>query len=262
VVQVKSWLQEQYTTLIESELFGYEKGAFTDAKTQRIGMIEKANEGTLFLDEIAELPVQLQVKILRFLQDKKIQRLGGRDEIEIDTRIIAATNTDLQKAIKESKFREDLYFRIGVINIEMPPLRERRDDILLLAHSFLNRFNYDHKKKIKGFNQAAIRAVESYEWPGNVRELENKVQRAVVMTDEQIIKPQDLLLEVSELNVARQEMPLHTLKDIREKVELETIQKVLIKNAWNISKTAEKLGISRPTLHDLIKKYGLRSEGN
>ncbi len=248
--------------LIESELFGYEKGAFTDAKTQRIGMIEKANGGTLFLDEIAELPPQLQVKMLRFLQDKKIQRLGGRDEIEIDTRIIAATNTDLQKAIKENKFREDVYFRIGVINIEMPPLKKRGDDILLLPNSFLNRFNYAHKKNIKGFSPEAINLLESYEWPGNVRELENKVQRAVVMTDEQIIKPQDLLLEVSELNVARQEMPHHTLKYIREKVELETIQKALIKNAWNISKTAEELEISRPTLHDMINKYGLRSESN
>jgi two-component system NtrC family response regulator len=247
-------------TLIESELFGYEKGAFTDAKTRRIGMIEKANGGTLFLDEIAELPIQLQVKILRFLQDKKIQRLGGRDEIEIDTRIIVATNTDLQKAIEESKFRDDLYFRISVITIEMPPLRERGDDIMFLAHSFLNRFNYAHKKKIKGFNQAALRAIESYEWPGNVRELENKVQRAVVMTDEQIIKPQDLLLEMPEMNVIKQDKHRLNLKDAREKIEFEIIQKALIKNAWNITKTAEELSISRPTLYELMEKFGIKKE--
>src|SRR4030042_1413034 len=248
-------------TLIESELFGYEKGAFTDAKAQRIGMIEKANRGTLFLDEIGELPVHLQVKLLRFLQDKKIQRVGGREEIEIDARIIAATNTDLQKAIKENKFREDLYYRISVISIELPPLRERGDDILLLANSFLNKFNYIHKKNIRGFIPEAIDAIGSYEWPGNVRELENKIQRAVVMTDDQIIKPQDLLLEMPDMDELKQDKPSLTLKDVREKAEFETIQKALIRNAWNITKTAEELGISRPTLHDLINKYRLKAEG-
>jgi two-component system NtrC family response regulator len=249
-------------TLIESELFGYEKGAFTDAKTQRIGMIEKANEGTLFLDEISELPVQLQVKLLRFLQDKKIQRLGGRDEIEIDTRIIAATNTDLQKAIKEGKFREDLYFRISVINIELPPLRERGDDILLLANSFLNRFNYANKKNFKGFSPEAINLLESYEWPGNVRELENKVQRAVVMSDDQIIKPQDLLLGMPDMDVPQQDKPSLTLKDVREKAEFEIIQNTLIRNVWNITRTAEELGISRPTLYELMGKFGIKKEQN
>ena len=249
-------------TLIESELFGYEKGAFTDAKTRSIGMIEKANEGTFFLDEISELPVQLQVKLLRFLQDKKIHRVGGREEIEIDTRIIAATNVDLQKAIKETKFREDLYFRVGVITIKLPPLRERGADILLLANSFLNRFNYANRKNIKGFSQAAIRALESYEWPGNVRELENKIQRAVIMADEQVIRPQDLLLEMPVMDALRQDNHSVTLKDIRQEVEFKVIQKALVRNAWNISKTAEELGISRPTLHELINKYRLKSEGN
>jgi two-component system NtrC family response regulator len=248
-------------TLIESELFGYEKGAFTDAKTQRIGMIERAHGGTLFLDEIGELPVQLQVKLLRFLQDKKIQRVGGREEIEIDTRIITATNTDLRKAIKEGKFREDLYFRISIINIELPPLRERGDDVLLLASSFLNTFNYTHKKNIKKFSKEAIKALESYEWPGNIRELENKIQRAVVMADGQVIMPQDLLLEISVMeNLQRDESPL-TLKDVRQKVEFKTIHRALMKNAWNISKTAEELGVSRPTLHELINRYRLRPEG-
>ncbi|MEW6068549.1 MAG: PEP-CTERM-box response regulator transcription factor [Nitrospirota bacterium] len=246
-------------TLIESELFGNEKGAFTDAKTQRVGLIEKADRGTLFLDEIGELPVQLQVKLLRFLQDKKIQRIGGREEIEIDTRIIAATNIDLQKAIKEGRFREDLYFRISVINIELPPLRERGDDILLLAHSFLNKFNYTNKKNIKGFSQAAIKAIESHDWTGNVRELENKIQRAVIMADDQMIKPQDLLLESFEMNEIRADIP-YTLQDIRQKVEREAIQKALMRNQWNISRSAEDLGISRPTLHDLLNKYSLKPE--
>lgn len=246
-------------TLIESELFGYEKGAFTDAKTQRIGMIERANKGTLFLDEISELPVHLQVKLLRFLQDKKIQRLGGREEIEIDTRIIAATNIHLSEAIKEGKFREDLYFRISVITIELPPLRERGDDILLLAHNFLNRLNRVYNKKIKGFNKEAIIALKSYNWPGNVRELENKIQRAVLMTDDQIIKPEDLLLESSTFSIDKTEERILNLKKIREKIEFEIIQKALIRNAWNISRSAEELGVSRPTLHDLIKKYGIKS---
>ncbi len=244
-------------TLIESELFGYEKGAFTDAKMQRIGIIERANKGTLFLDEISELPVHLQVKLLRFLQDRKIQRLGGREDIDIDTRIIAATNIDLSEAIKDGRFREDLYFRIGIITIHLPPLRERGDDILLLAHNFLNRLNRIYNKKIKGFNKEAIIALKSYDWPGNVRELENKIQRAVLITDDQIIKPEDLLLGTSGLSMLNNER-IPTLKEIREKIEFEIIHKALIKNAWNISRTAEELGVSRPTLHDLIKKYGIR----
>ncbi|MEW6215356.1 MAG: PEP-CTERM-box response regulator transcription factor [Nitrospirota bacterium] len=245
-------------TLIESELFGYEKGAFTDAKTRRIGMIEKANGGTLFLDEIGELPLQLQVKLLRFLQDKKIQRVGGREEIEIDARIIAATNTDLQKAAKEVKFREDLYYRISVISIELPPLRQRGDDILPLANSFLTRFNYIHKKNIKGFSPEAISAIELYEWPGNVRELENKVQRAVVMADDKLIRPHDLLLRMPEMSVFSSNNSPITLRDIRQKVEFVMIQKALVRNAWNITKTAEELGISRATLHELIDKYGIK----
>ncbi len=244
-------------TLIESELFGYEKGAFTDAKMQRIGIIERSDSGTLFLDEISELPVHLQVKLLRFLQDRKIQRLGGRGDIDIDTRIIAATNIDLSEAIKDGRFREDLYFRIGIITIHLPPLRERGDDILLLAHNFLNRLNRIYNKKIKGFNKEAIIALKSYDWPGNVRELENKIQRAVLITDDQIIKPEDLLLGTSGLSMLNNER-IPTLKEIREKIEFEIIHKALIKNAWNISRTAEELGVSRPTLHDLIKKYGIR----
>lgn len=247
-------------TLIESELFGYERGAFTDAKTQRIGLIEKANGGTLFLDEIGELPLQLQVKILRFLQDRKIQRIGGREEIEVNTRIITATNTDLKKATVERKFREDLYFRIAVITIELPPLRERGDDILLLANSFLNKFNHAFRKNIKGFSPSAIDRIRSYNWPGNVRELENKVQRAVVMAEDQIIKPEDLLLGSYDSGLIGDDERIPTLKRLRESIESEIIKKALINNEWNISRTAQELGVSRPTLHELINKYGLRQQ--
>lgn len=241
-------------TLIESELFGYEKGAFTDAKTQKIGMIEKANGGTLFLDEIGELPLHLQVKLLRFLQDRKIQRVGGLKEIEIDTRIIVATNIDLQKAIKEGKFREDLYYRISVINIELPPLRERGDDILLLSNSFFTKFNYANKKNIKGFSPAAIKALESYDWPGNVRELENKIQRAVIMADNHLLMPPDLLLGSVEMNGFQDESHL-TMREVREKVEVERIQKALMRSAGNINKAAMELGITRATLYTLLNKY-------
>jgi two-component system NtrC family response regulator len=244
--------------LIESELFGYEKGAFTDAKNRRIGMIEKAHEGTLFLDEIGELPIQLQVKLLRFLQDLKIQRVGGREEIDIDTRIIAATNIDLQKAIKEGKFREDLYYRISVISVGLPSLRERGDDIILLAKSFLTKFAYAQNKSLKGFSADAVSAIENYDWPGNVRELENKVQRAVVMAEEKLITAKDLLIKVPEITISSQNSAPATLKDIRQKVEFEIIQKALARNAGNISRTAEELAISRPTLHDLINKYKIR----
>jgi two-component system NtrC family response regulator len=243
-------------TLIESELFGYEKWSFTDAKISREGMIEKSNAGTLFLDEIGELPPQIQVKILRFLQGRKIQRIGGRDEIDIDTRIISATNKDLHSLMKEGKFREDLYYRISVITIELPPLRERGDDILLLANSFLRRFNYLQKRNIKGFSESAIEAIKSYDWPGNVRELENKVQRAVIMSEGKLIKPHELLLETPEMEVTVNEgYSQLNLKDIRKKIELDTVMKALLKNSWNISKTAEELNISRPTLYSIIKKF-------
>ncbi len=244
--------------LIESELFGYEKGAFTDAKARKIGMVERSNGGTLFLDEIGELPLHLQVKLLRFLQDRKIQRIGGQEEIEIDTRIIAATNTDLQKRTKEGKFREDLYYRISVISIGLPPLRERGDDLLLLANSFLRKFCYVHKKNIKGFTDSAIKALKSYEWHGNVREMENKIQRAVVMADDKFITPKDLLLGEQENEINPKEEHVCRLRDAREKAEFETIKKALLKNSWNISRTAEELGISRPTLHELINKYGIK----
>ena len=182
-------------TLLESELFGYEKGAFTGAVQQRKGRIESAQGGTLFLDEIGDIPLGLQVKLLRFLQDHKIQRLGGKESITVDVRILAATNIDLQKAINEGRFRDDLYFRLCVVSIAIPPLRERGSDIILLARAFLLRFSSELKKPIKGFTPQAVEALLSYGWPGNVRELENRVKRAVVMAEGGYVTPENLELQ-------------------------------------------------------------------
>jgi two-component system NtrC family response regulator len=246
-------------TLIESELFGYEKGSFTDAKTQRIGMIERSHGGTLFLDEIGELPIQLQVKLHRFLQDKKIQRIGGRKEIEIDTRIISATNTDLHKAMKEGKFREDLYYRLGVVNISLPPLREREGDGLLLATTLLQRYANENKRKITGFTPQAIRAIETYHWPGNIRELENRIKRAVIMAEGTKLIPQDLEL-VSPVSPYAEYEGHDELREAREALERDLIKRALAKNKGNITKAAEKLGVSRPTLYELMEKLGIGKE--
>ncbi len=183
--------------LLESELFGHEKGAFTGAHFQRKGRFEMADGGTLFLDEIGELPLSLQVKLLRFLQERVVERVGGRERIEVDTRIIAATNRDLKEAIKEGSFREDLYFRLGVILMTLPPLREREGDIVLMAKSFLERYAVESSGKIKGFNDQAIDALTRYPWPGNVRELENRIKRAVIMAEGPNITPADLEIETT-----------------------------------------------------------------
>lgn len=238
--------------LIESELFGHEKGAFTGAHIQRKGKFELADGGTLFLDEIGELPLNLQVKLLRFLQDGLVERVGGRESIPVNTRVIAATNRDLQEAMKGGKFREDLFFRLGVISITLPPLRERNEDILHLAKAFLERYAQANKKKIKGFTNRALDAIEQYTWPGNVRELENRIKRAVIMTDEKKITAEDL--EISG--------PLHkqerlSLKEARDMVEKEMVIKAMARNDGNLTKAAAELGVSRPTLYDLMEKYGI-----
>ncbi len=178
--------------LLESELFGHEKGAFTGAHTRRKGRIETAGGGTLFLDEVGELPLGLQVKLLRFLQEHHIERVGGREEIVVDTRVVAASNRDLKKATADGAFREDLYYRLSVVKISMPPLRERGEDIILLAKYFAQRFIDEHRRAIKGFNKEALRSLRSHSWPGNVRELENRVRRAVVMAEGQKLTPADL----------------------------------------------------------------------
>lgn len=245
--------------LLESELFGYEKGAFTGAHARVQGKVEYAHGGTLFLDEIGELPLRLQVKLLRFLQEKTIQRVGGREDIMVDTRIVSATNKDIETAIREGGFREDLYYRTAVVTIHLPPLRERGSDIDLLANLFLRRFSEGLNRKIKGFSQAAMAHLRSYAWPGNVRELENRVQRAVIMAESLILEPADLGFDEPTTAALSEGMRRMTLKEARDKVERELIASVLREQEGNIVKSSELLGVSRPTLYDLMKKHGMVS---
>jgi two-component system NtrC family response regulator len=245
--------------LLESELFGVEKGAFTGAFTRVAGKIEYAHKGTLFLDEIGELPASLQVKLLRYLQEKVLQRVGGREDIGVDARVISATNLDIAKAIQEGLFREDLYYRIAVITINLPPLRERGEDIMVLAHYFLKRADKEYNKKVRGFSTAAVELLESYEWPGNVRELENRIQRAVILSDSALIEPEALGFTERSMQPRTSLMQGLTLKDARDRVEREMIFSATESHGGNISKAAEVLGISRPTLYDLLKKHGLNN---
>lgn len=246
-------------TLLESELFGHEKGSFTGAHARVLGKVEYANKGTLFLDEIGEIPGPLQVKLLRFLQERAVQRVGGRENIPVDVRIVAATNIDIQKAMEEGRFREDLYYRIGVVSIELPPLRSRGDDILLLANLFLRKFSENFNKKVQGYSPAAERCILAYSWPGNVRELENKVQRAVLMAAGNQIEPEDLALSGSPVpHRPVPEIGEHcTLKDARDALERDMILTAVRTQEGNIAKAADVLGISRPTLYDLMKKHGI-----
>ncbi len=242
-------------TLLESELFGHEKGAFTGAHIQRKGRFETAQGGTLFLDEIGELSLPLQVKLLRFLQEQLIERVGGREEIFVDVRVIAATNRDLDEGMKKGRFREDLYYRLGVITIALPPLRDREGDILLLATSLFNRYSAENKKKISGFTPQAVRALETHHWPGNVRELENRIKRAVIMAEGSKITPRDLELASQH---ARYEG--RGLKEARKGLEKDIILRAFYKNNRNITKTAEDLGVSRPTLYELMERLGIKKE--
>lgn len=244
--------------LLESELFGFEKGAFTGAHARVQGKFEYAHKGTLFLDEIGELPANLQVKLLRFLQEKVLQRVGGREDIIADTRVISATNVDIANATKSGAFREDLYYRIAVITINLPPLRERGEDILLLANLFLKRFSDQFNKKVRGFSTSSIDLLNSYEWPGNVRELENKIQRAVIMSDTPVLEPDSLgFAETAASQRMSTSLEGLSLKDARDRVERDMIVAAIRTNGGNIAKAAEALGISRPTLYDLVKKHGL-----
>jgi two-component system NtrC family response regulator len=243
--------------LLESELFGYEKGAFTGAHSRVQGKVEYAHGGTLFLDEIGELPANLQVKLLRFLQEKVIQRVGGRDDIVVDTRVVSATNIDIEKAIREGTFREDLYYRTAVINLHLPPLRERGSDIMLLANLFLRRFSEGLNRKVKGFSTAAVEQLQSYEWPGNVRELENRIQRAVIMSDSPLVEPSALGFGGTQLPLKSPAAEKMTLKEARDRVEKDMIVSVINQQNGNIAKAAETLGVSRPTLYDLMRKHNL-----
>lgn len=243
--------------LLESEFFGHEKGAFTGAHATVKGKLQFAHKGTLFLDEIGELPLNLQVKLLRFLQEGIIQRVGGRENIEVDTRVISATNVDINKAISEGKFREDLYYRVGIITLSLPPLRDRGDDITLLSHCFLRMFNHDNNKKVKRFSPSALKFLKNHDWPGNVRELRNRIQRAVIMCEGTIVEPEDLGYEVETADVQNQTPKNVSLREARDRVEAEMISFALENQSGNIVKAAEELGVTRPTLYDLMKKHGL-----
>jgi len=244
-------------TLLESELFGYEKGAFTGANKQTLGKIEYANGGTLFLDEVGDLPISLQAKLLRFLQERVIERVGGRQEIEVDVRVICATHKDLKELIKTGEFREDLFYRISEIAIEIPPLRDRTGDALVLARSFLQLYAEEYGKKVKDFSDDALSAIDRYPWPGNARELENKIKRAVIMAEQNLVTAQDLELANSD----GEAMPLN-LKEVREQAEREAIQRALPRSKGRVAQAAELLGVSRPTLYDLIGRYGISAGAN
>ncbi len=236
--------------LLESELFGYEKGAFTGASQQTKGKIEYAHQGTFFLDEIGDLPFALQAKLLRFIQERSIERIGGRQEIPVDVRIICATHQNLQTLINNGQFRSDLYYRISEVTINIPPLRDREGDALVIATALLRRFC--EGKKTKSFSKEAITAIETYPWPGNIRELENRIKRAVIMSDEANITVDDLELALNTDN----SVPFN-LKEVRESSETIAIKRALIYSDNNISNAAKLLGVTRPTLYTLLDKYGI-----
>jgi two-component system NtrC family response regulator len=239
-------------SLIESELFGHEKGSFTGAHAQRKGRIEMSSGGTLFLDEIGEVPLPIQVKLLRFLQEQCIERVGGRQEIPVDTRVLAATNADLKKGMAGGTFREDLFYRLAVVQIVLPPLREREDDAMLLAQAFLQRFSSENGRNGLTFSPEAARAIRQHPWPGNVRELQNRVKRAVIMGESKRLVAADL-----ELESAAGTGQAVTLKEAREKLESEMIRSSLRKHGGKITAAALELGVSRPTLYELIDKLGI-----
>ena len=237
--------------LLESELFGHEKGAFTGAYYQKKGKFELANDGTAFLDEIGELSPKLQVKILRFLQEKEIERVGGKDSILVDVRILAATNKNLKKEIENQNFREDLYYRLGVITIDMPSLHERGDDILLLANCFLNKYSKEYDKKMSNFDALALKKMQNYCWPGNVRELENRIKRAVIMSQKTLITSEDL--GFTEDIPTKKESLIEVVDNIQKKY----INLALNRTKGNVSKAARELGISRVTLYDLLNRFNI-----
>ena len=241
--------------LLESELFGYERGAFTGAAKQTPGKIEVADGGTLFLDEIGDMPIALQAKLLRFLQERVIERVGGRSEISVDVRVVCATNQNPVELIGQGQFREDLYYRISEITIDIPPLRDREEGRLILARTLLNRCAKEQGRALNGFTKDACDAIESYSWPGNVRELENKIRGAVIMADGKQVTANDLGIAGDEI-----EPPSLNLREVRQRAESKAIRVALTRNFGNISRAAADLGITRPTLYDLLGKYGLSSE--
>ncbi len=240
-------------TLLESELFGYEKGAYTGAAKQTLGKIELANGGTFFLDEVSDLPIALQAKLLRFLQERVIERIGGREEIPVDVRVVCATHQNLQTLIEMNKFRKDLYYRLSEIVITIPPLRDRLGDATLLAHHFKNKFCAQNKISPLNFSQESLSVIENYQWPGNIREMENCIKRAVIMADGTQISVEDLGLQVSTTPTE----PIN-LRKVRENAERNALVKTMARVNGNIAKAAELLGVSRPTIYDLLNRHGIK----
>jgi two-component system NtrC family response regulator len=241
--------------LLESELFGHEKGAFTGAVKTTPGKIEQAAGGTLFLDEVGDIPLQLQVKLLRFLQERVIERVGSRESIPVDTRIVCATHQDLEAMIGEGRFREDLFYRLAEIVVRIPGLAERPGDATLLAKAFVHRYAKEMNPSVRGFAADALAAIDAWHWPGNVRELENRVKRAVIMADEKLVGAADLDLAAPDEQVIN----ALNLKTAREQADRKVIRHALARSEGNISSTAKMLGISRPTLYDLLKQYDLQN---
>jgi two-component system NtrC family response regulator len=240
--------------LLEAELFGYERGAFTGAVKSNVGKIELAEGGTLFLDEVGDIPLPLQVKLLRFLQERVIERIGGRQAIDVDTRIVCATHQDLEAMIGEGRFREDLYYRLAEVVVKIPSLAERAGDTVLLARHFVNRFAREMNAKVQGLSPDALAAIDAYAWPGNVRELENRMKRAVIMADGKTVTAADL--DLPGLAGAGADLPIN-LRAARELADRKVIRQALSRTDNNISGAAKLLGISRPTLYDLLKQYQL-----
>jgi two-component system NtrC family response regulator len=240
--------------LLESELFGYEKGAFTGAAKQTPGKIETAAGGTLFLDEVGDMPAPLQAKLLRFLQERVVERVGGRKEIPVDVRVICATHKDLHELIRSGGFREDLYYRIGEVSITIPSLSDREGDALLLARVFLERISKQQGKKGYRFSKDAMAAIENYAWPGNVRELENRVKRAVIMAEHQHINAGDLELGGS----SAQELATFNLREIRDRTDRQAVTRALNHVRGKVSLAADLLGVSRPTMYDLLRKFDIK----
>jgi transcriptional regulator with PAS, ATPase and Fis domain len=246
-------------TLLESEIFGHEKGSFTGASSQRKGKFEMADGGTLFLDEIGDISSKLQMDLLRVLQERKFYRVGGTEEIEVDVRVIAATNVDLDRAVREGKFRDDLFYRLNVININIPPLRERREDIPILAYSFVERLSHELGRKVDGISEGALRILLDHEWPGNVRELENTIERAIVTCKTTMLTDEDVafLVPVADQGKASWNVPSNiTLEEAERHIITATVQRT----HGNIKEAASILGIDRSTLYDRLKKYNVQRE--
>ena len=243
--------------LLESELFGHERGAFTGAVKQTQGRIELANRGTLFLDEIGDLPHQLQVKLLRFLQDQVVERIGGRQPIQVDVRVVSATNQLLQEHVDAGRFRGDLFYRLNPITLRIPPLRDRGSDPVLLARFFLGQFNREYGRNVRGFSDNALAALGSHSWPGNIRELENRLKRAVLMSEAKLITAADL-----ELSNSPDDLASFDLRHARARAERDVIQRALARSDGRMSAASRLLGISRPTLYALLETHGITTSAS